>query len=291
MRAAVEPFVAINLVMNVVVLTMSARIASVGRIRPRRILLGAAAGTGYALATWTFFPLGPALFAPVTLLMAWSVAPTHSFGVLVRRSFIVLGCAFLCGGTAYAAAQALQNRAGALLLAVPAATLWLRRLVRTRIERLATHTVGVRCKFGADCVELDGIVDSGNRMVDAVTGLPVIVADARAAQFAAWKARSFGPGVASAGIPVDAAVRRVQHAAGDVFSSARVALSPGRMVRGASRGGVGAARPVGGGARALVAPVAAKWNFVPTKERQVLQSCSAGRRTSGALRRRQRRGF
>ncbi len=180
MRAAVEPFVAINLVMNVVVLTMSARIASVGRIRPRRILLGAAAGTVYALATWTFFPLGPALFAPVTLLMAWSVAPTHSFGVLVRRSFIVLGCAFLCGGTAYAAAQALQNRAGALLLAVPAATLWLRRLVRTRIERLATHTVGVRCKFGADCVELDGIVDSGNRMVDAVTGLPVIVADARA---------------------------------------------------------------------------------------------------------------
>ena len=116
MRAAVEPFVAIILVMNLVVLPMSGRIAWVGRIRPRRILLGAAAGTVYALATWTFFPLGPALFAPVTLLMAWSVAPTHSFGVLVRRSFIVLGCAFLCGGTAYAAAQALQNRAGALRL-------------------------------------------------------------------------------------------------------------------------------------------------------------------------------
>ena len=180
MQAAIEPFVALNFAMNTVILAMSARVVSVGRLRMLRIFLGAAMGTAYALAAWTFPPLGPVLFVPITLVMAWSVAPVRRAGALIRRAFALLGCAFLCGGTAYAVSQAFQSRTGALLLALPAAALWLRRLVRTKNERLSTQVIRVRCELGTDCAVLDGIVDSGNRLVDAVTGLPVIVADAHA---------------------------------------------------------------------------------------------------------------
>lgn len=178
MRIALEGFVLLNLLMNGFALLMSARVASCKRIRPGKILCGAWAGTLYALLAYTWPPARTVLFFPVSLLMAACIAPQMRVRVLLRCAGILIGCTFLLGGTGYALMQALKSRGLALALGTPVALYCVFRLVRTRTERSGSMTVRLRCEYLGNSAELDGFVDSGNRLLDAVTGLPAIVVSA-----------------------------------------------------------------------------------------------------------------
>lgn len=178
MRIALEGFILLNLLMNGFTLLMSARIASCKRIRPGRIFCGAWVGTAYALLAYTWPPAKTVLFFPASLLMAASIAPQTRLRVLLRCAGTLIGCTFLLGGTGYALTQALKSRGLALALGTPIAVYCVLRLVRTRTERSGSMTVRLRCGYRGNSAEIDGFVDSGNRLIDAVTGLPVIVVSA-----------------------------------------------------------------------------------------------------------------
>lgn len=175
LRIAFETFACVNLVMNTFVLLMSARVASCFRIRWGRILWGAAIGTAYATLSYTWPWTRLALFMPTSAIMAACIAPVKRASTLVKRTGIVIGCAFLLGGTGYALMQALQSRWLALAVASPVAVLCVHHLVRLRTQRAGTMAVRVLCRYQDKEVQIDGYVDSGNRLQDGVTGLPVIV--------------------------------------------------------------------------------------------------------------------
>ena len=136
------------------------------RIRPLRLLLGAAAGAGAALCARRFNISRAMLCLPAAAGMMCLAAGRHMYRRPVWHIVLLFSAGGLMGGTVLALSGAL----GSLFAAYPAACISVLYLVlylrRERIKRVYIECAGVR---------MPAIVDTGNTLRDYLTHLPVVV--------------------------------------------------------------------------------------------------------------------
>lgn len=177
MGGTLEGFLLRNACMNAALLCVALRWSG-ERIRAWRVALAAALGALYAAAA--YLPGLSALRAlPWAALacaaMLWVAARWRKALHLLRALALMFCATFLMGGTVYALSQALGGAALYWQLGATAAACLAVVLGRhARHARLARTRV--RVCLGEACAELDGLVDSGNLLRDAVSGLPVVIA-------------------------------------------------------------------------------------------------------------------
>ncbi|HHY91754.1 MAG TPA: sigma-E processing peptidase SpoIIGA, partial [Firmicutes bacterium] len=189
-----DVLIAINLVMNLIILFLTSWLAQVPA-RLSRLLLGAAVGTAYAVYL---------VLTPSTLGVGWAAKALSSLFILVATFVPVSPARFLratgyfyllsftLGGAALAMYYLGQGPVIAtsgplpgipwwtlvlgLAAAVPAARLAWLYLNRRRWQR--DVQARLRIKWGQKEAEVKAILDSGNLLVDPLTGAPVVVAEA-----------------------------------------------------------------------------------------------------------------
>ncbi|BCV24708.1 sigma-E processing peptidase SpoIIGA [Gelria sp. Kuro-4] len=194
-----DVLVAINLVMNLIILFLTSWLAQVPA-RLGRLLLGAAVGTAYAVyLVLTPSTLGVGWVAKVlfsVLILAATFVPASPVRFLRAAGYFYL-LSFTLGGAALAVYYLGQGPAVetsgplpgipwwtlllGLAVTVPAARLAWLYLSRRRWQKEVQAKLTIR--WGSREAELKAILDSGNLLVDPLTGAPVVVAEAAALSF------------------------------------------------------------------------------------------------------------
>ncbi len=144
----------------------------------RRAALGAALGGGYATVCLLpgFGFLGSSLWRLVSLGgMAWIAFGTGCSAL--RRGLVFFLLSMALGGIATAV-----GRGTVWTLVLAASGLWLTCLLGFGGRKLGRQYLEVTIVHGGRQVEMRALADTGNTLKDPVSGLPVLVADARAAR-------------------------------------------------------------------------------------------------------------
>ncbi|MDA8337225.1 MAG: sigma-E processing peptidase SpoIIGA [Peptococcaceae bacterium] len=187
-----------NLAMDFLLLHTAARLCRI-EARPWRTGLAAVLGGLYALTL--FFSAGrPLTGAGGKVLVSLVMVAVAYAPLSFKRFFLALASFYLVAVTAVGAALAAAymlagpgNRlwdadlvlAGRLMPAVAGALppLWfVGRLVRRRLESMVLDVCRLRLSIGLQGrrVQVDALVDTGNRLEDPLTGHPVVVVEADA---------------------------------------------------------------------------------------------------------------
>ncbi|MGI6604556.1 MAG: sigma-E processing peptidase SpoIIGA [bacterium] len=194
-----DVLIAINLVMNLVILLLTSSLAQVPA-HPLRLLAGAATGAAYAV----YLVLDPAPLAVgwsaklafSLLILIVTFLPVTPFRFLRATGYFYL-ISFTLGGAAlavfYLGQGSVVPASGpypgipwwtpvlGLVVAVPIARLCWLYVNRRRWQREITAKLTVR--WGRKETEVKAILDSGNLLVDPLTGAPVVVVEAAALTF------------------------------------------------------------------------------------------------------------
>lgn len=167
----------LNASMNAALLCVTLRWSG-QRILAWRVALASVFGALYGLAAYlpglAWLRTLPCV-ALACAAMLWITARWHKALPLLRGIALMLAATFLMGGTVYAISQALGGgllywRLGAAAAVCLAVALG-RSAQRARLARTK-----MRVCLGEACAELDGLIDSGNLLCDAISGLPVVIA-------------------------------------------------------------------------------------------------------------------
>lgn len=161
--------------MNAAMLVMAIRLAG-GAVRPWRVLAAALSGALLAQAS-SGLPRGQAimLWLPAAAGMMAIACGRPALRHPVRYGALLLSAAGLLGGVVLA----LSGATGSLMIAYALGgvyTLWIAAGAR-RMRRAARTAGAVRliCRYRGAHVTFEGMIDSGNTLVDYLTRLPVIV--------------------------------------------------------------------------------------------------------------------
>lgn len=188
----IELFLLDNLLLNLLIVRLAAAMLSVRPPLHRAVGCSAACAAVAALAAFRFPILGGVLFrAPLLFLMALAL-PFRGIRAFLSSAAAVLAATFTVGGCALAVAcifgggvsngtlwggitlrAAIFSAAGAAFL--PGAA---RRLLRRRIRN--SCTVSVVILHGGFLWRFTALVDTGNTLHEAVSGLPAVVVRCRA---------------------------------------------------------------------------------------------------------------
>ena len=179
MAVSVEAYWLVNFAMDLLATAIIAR--SLGRVRWKRVALAAAVGASWAalaqLGALRFLGSLPAL-AALSLLMAAIAIPPDSL-----RSALVSGAALLGGGVFLGGVQlaALRLFRGAGAAAFFAGALLgagaLLAATALRKKRLVTWEVQVFLSAGGGEARFRALVDTGNRLREPFSGLPVLICE------------------------------------------------------------------------------------------------------------------
>ena len=179
MAVSVEAYWLVNFAMDLLATAIIAR--SLGRVRWKRVALAAAVGASWAalaqLGALRFLSSLPAL-AALSLLMAAVAIPPDSL-----RSALVSGAALLGGGVFLGGVQlaALRLFRGAGTAAFFAGALLgagaLLAATALRKKRLVTWEVQVFLSAGGGEARFRALVDTGNRLREPFSGLPVLICE------------------------------------------------------------------------------------------------------------------
>lgn len=179
MAVSVEAYWLVNFAMDLLATAIIAR--SLGRVRWKRVALAAAVGASWAalaqLDALRFLGSLPAL-AALSLLMAAVAIPPDSL-----RSTLVSGAALLGGGVFLGGVQlaALRLFRGAGAAAFFAGALLgagaLLAATALRKKRLVTWEVQVFLSAGGGEARFRALVDTGNRLREPFSGLPVLICE------------------------------------------------------------------------------------------------------------------
>ena len=179
MAVSVEAYWLVNFAMDLLATAIIAR--SLGRVRWKRVALAAAVGASWAalaqLDALRFLGSLPAL-AALSLLMAAVAIPPDSL-----RSALVSGAALLGGGVFLGGVQlaALRLFRGAGAAAFFAGALLgagaLLAATALRKKRLVTWEVQVFLSAGGGEARFRALVDTGNRLREPFSGLPVLICE------------------------------------------------------------------------------------------------------------------
>ena len=179
MAVSVEAYWLVNFAMDLLATAIIAR--SLGRVRWKRVALAAAVGASWAalaqLGALRFLGSLPAL-AALSLLMAAVAIPPDSLRTALVSGAALLGGGVFLGGVQLAALRLFRGAgaaaffAGALLGAgaLLAAT-------ALRKKRLVTWEVQVFLSAGGGEARFRALVDTGNRLREPFSGLPVLICE------------------------------------------------------------------------------------------------------------------
>ena len=179
MAVSVEAYWLVNFAMDLLATAIIAR--SLGRVRWKRVALAAAVGASWAalaqLGALRFLSSLPAL-AALSLLMAAVAIPPDSLRTALVSGAALLGGGVFLGGVQLAALRLFRGAgtaaffAGALLGAgaLLAAT-------ALRKKRLVTWEVQVFLSAGGGKARFRALVDTGNRLREPFSGLPVLICE------------------------------------------------------------------------------------------------------------------
>ncbi len=183
MRVSIEGFFALNACINAAVLLIALRWGGTRRPRAWRIALASALGAGYAIAA--YLPnLGFMRSIPVSVAMCaamlWAAASWPTWRHFLRALALTHAATYLTGGVIYALSQALGGVAPVWIGGAVAAWAVGWYLFRVRRRAHSALRAEVAVSLDAASAQLDGLIDSGNLLVEPISGLPVIVAARRA---------------------------------------------------------------------------------------------------------------
>ena len=165
----VETFILKNAIVDAGLLWIAAAWRG-GRVRPFRILLGAAFGTAWAVIAAMAGGLlcsAPAKWA-VSLLMAWV-----GLGGAARMETVKSACAMWAAAAMLGGAVALGFSMPLAGTVTGAAGMAILRRHRAPIAPAVTLTI----RKGATSREMEAMLDTGNRALEPWTGLPVILVE------------------------------------------------------------------------------------------------------------------
>lgn len=179
---SIEAFIAANLLMNIAVLSVSARCA--GHIRFKRVAAAACIGTGYALAAYWFWRQTWLRSAAAQLLCLMVMAAVL-FKNRRRRKYALmylLMSLILAGGIMTLIGQWLSGgwRMAAGWLCIAAAVFAGDRMRESRMIARSLMRVRISTRMGS--TEVEALVDTGNRLREPLSGLPVLIVEDRLLQ-------------------------------------------------------------------------------------------------------------
>lgn len=179
MSVSVEGYFAINFCMNFLSMGIIAR--SLGRARLRRIALCATAGAVYAtlaqLPALRFLD-SPAAILPLSIALSAAAMPPQSVRAAVRGALSLLAGGVFLGGVQllimrmFTDASALVFLLGALVGAGALAA-----VASIRRKKLVTWEVRVFLTACGGEARFEALVDTGNRLREPVSGLPVLICE------------------------------------------------------------------------------------------------------------------
>lgn len=176
MRQSYEAYFLFNLVMDTALLSIVAR--ANGCFQARRVLLSACIAAVYALVTVSGAPalahpmVQLALTVPISLILCGSGEMRRWGGVAFQ---------LFCGAATVAGVGSLLTRRSTpgvwKIAAFACALLSLNALLSVRTRRLSTWEVGVCLAFHGRSIHFRALIDTGNRLREPVSGLPVLIAE------------------------------------------------------------------------------------------------------------------
>lgn len=183
----IELFLLDNLVMDCLMLRIAA-VLGAGRLPARRMLLASALGACGAWVALFFPPLVSLPGKAVSGLLFALAFPAKSLREYGHAAAAVFAAAFLTGGLVFALALCFDGgmRGGVVLASLPVRTALyaalaaaflpnLMRRFRAQRARAGTHTMVTLCAAGRE-YRLDALTDTGNALVEPLSGKPVVVA-------------------------------------------------------------------------------------------------------------------
>ena len=173
-----EAFVCWNFVMDALVCAAAA--LACGREKGSACIVAAGLGTVYAAAARVFPGMAAWPFAALAgAVMALIAVRPRSLAVALRAIGALYAAGLFAGG-----AQLLLGQKGSPVIGAAAAALaglgmdlW---LVRSRRMRLHTWDVQLVLRTGSGCVRFRALVDTGNRLHEPISGLPVMIVEENA---------------------------------------------------------------------------------------------------------------
>ncbi len=178
---SIEAFVIINFLMNLLVLFVGARAA--GHVRWKRVLISAAAGTAYALIVYVW---APALRGLTGQTFGLLIAAVILFAERRRRRKWFKGMIHIAGSCVFAGGMMTLLTgwfpAGSLMLAAAGCLCvltcaFISDLVRPEGRGGQTVLLKICTRMGS--VEVEALVDTGNRLREPLSGLPVLIVGRR----------------------------------------------------------------------------------------------------------------
>ena len=177
MQLAIEAFAAVNLCMDTLSILAAHRLCTPSKIQPVRVMMGALVGTTYAFVRAVVpMPLtvGVVAFVLVAYIMAAIAIPTEHVRDSVRGCVLLTLCCMLSGGVC----AALERVFGMGVVTMACAGVAMGGFVRQiRKSRHCTPEAAViTCVYHGHQARMRALIDTGNRLSDPLTGLPVIAA-------------------------------------------------------------------------------------------------------------------
>lgn len=176
MAVSIEGYVLTNFLMNALALVIVAR--SLGHFSMRRVLAAAGVGAAYAVAAQLTplhflkgLPAGPL----VAVLLAAIAFPAASLRSLSGRSAQLLGAVIFLGGAQFLFRQAGLRPVVATAVGGALGGCALASFLTARQKRLVSWEVSVYLCFGGGEARFRALVDTGNRLREPLSSLPVLI--------------------------------------------------------------------------------------------------------------------
>lgn len=174
MRQSVELYFLMNFAVDTALMAIVAR--ANGCLRTKRTLLGGFLAASYALLVKMVSPrlahpaIQIALAVPIGLIVCGDPSPRHWGPMLLQ---------FLCGALMLGGIGLLSSARSQLTLMIwlSAGLFLLNGLLNARTRRVSSWEVNVCLQFRGQCVSFQALIDTGNRLREPISGLPVLIAE------------------------------------------------------------------------------------------------------------------
>lgn len=172
-----EMYIVWNFAMDLLVCMAAAR--ACGREQNRTCLLAAGIGTAYALAKRLGAPGNAALTALCGAVMAGISVRPDSAAMAGKAIAAMTAASLFCAGAQLLIAQSAGGTAAKAAAACAGAGLCIWHS-RARGRRLRTWDVQLFLRTDSGCARFRALVDTGNRLHEPISGLPVMIVEERA---------------------------------------------------------------------------------------------------------------
>jgi|GEM_PF-742792 len=181
MRVSLELFLINNFLMNVIVMGVCAR--SVGQIHWGKVCFAAGFGTLYA-AAMQFSPYRALAALPIRMLVFFLLTVIAFRADRLREVPASMArfaaCTLFVGGVMYTARQWTGGQSWmGLLIAAPVAGIALLLATGERNRRIDQWEVRLMMRSDYGVARLSALIDTGNRLREPVSGLPVVIVEHR----------------------------------------------------------------------------------------------------------------